>query len=257
MKYLVKIGKAVLIAAIWIGLWWGASALTAKPLLFPSPLAVAKELIRLAGTSQYWLAVLRSLAGVLLGVASAILLAVPLALATSRVGFLRSFLQPLMAVVKATPVASFIILALIFLGAAILPAFSAFLIVFPIVWTNLDEGLRKIDAQLTEVAAVFRMPFGKRLRYLIFPSVKPYFLSACRSSVGLGWKAGIAAEVIAMPLGAIGTMIGEAKQYIRSTEVFALTLTVILFSILIDAGLSALAHFLDKREKGGRDHVEI
>ena len=87
---------------------------------------------------------------------------------------------------------------------------------------------------------MYRFSLSKRLRVLIFPSIKPYFLSACKTSIGLAWKAGVAAEIIAMPQGTIGTMIGEAKLYIMSAEMFAWTLTVVLLSLAIEFGVSAL-----------------
>jgi NitT/TauT family transport system permease protein len=153
-----------------------------------------------------------------------------------------------MAVIKATPVASFIILMLLFLGPVKVPAFITFLIVLPIVWTNLDEGINNIDPLLAEVAKMYRFSLAKRLRVLILPSVKPYFLSACKTAIGLAWKAGVAAEIIAMPKNTIGTMIGEAKLYIMSSEMFAWTLTVVLLSLAIELGVSYLFAKLDAQK---------
>ena len=64
--------------------------------------------------------------------------------------------------------------------------------------------------------------------------------------MGLAWKAGIAAEIIAMPLGTIGTMIGNAKQYIETVDMFAWTLTVILLSLAIEFLFAALLGRLGK-----------
>ena len=174
------------------------------------------------------------------GMISAILFASALVVVTSKVRFVRDLIHPVMAVVKATPVASFIILMLLFFGPVKVPSLITFLIVLPIVWTNLDEGISHIDPQLAEVAKVYRFSLAKRLRVLIFPSVKPYFLSACKTAIGLAWKAGVAAEIIAMPPNTIGTMIGEAKLYIMSAEMFAWTLTVVLLSLIIEFGVSYL-----------------
>ncbi|MBQ5833309.1 MAG: ABC transporter permease subunit, partial [Clostridia bacterium] len=77
-------------------------------------------------------------------------------------------------------------------------------------------------------------------RCLILPSVRPYFISSVRMSIGLAWKAGIAAEIITMPKNSIGTMIGEAKQYIETSVMFAWTLTVIVLSLLIELAVSLL-----------------
>ena len=240
MKMIKKIGRALLVAAFWLGVWALAAHRFGKPLLFPTPLSVIKTLWALLQTKQFYIATGTSLANILLGTLGAIVAACILAVVTSRLRFIRELIHPVMAVVKATPVASFIILMLLFLGPVKVPAFITFLIVLPIVWTNLDQGIQSIDVQLAEVAKLYRFTLIKRLRVLILPSVKPYFLSACRTAIGLAWKAGVAAEIIAMPPNTIGTMIGEAKLYIMSAEMFAWTLTVVLLSLAIEFGVSCL-----------------
>lgn len=196
-------------------------------------------------TKEFYIVTGRSLSNILLGTLSAILCACILVVVTSKIRFVHELIHPVMAVVKATPVASFIILSLLFLGPVKVPAFITFLIVLPIVWTNLDQGVKSIDPQLSEVVEMYRFSLSKRLRVLIFPSIKPYFLSACKTAIGLAWKAGVAAEIIAMPRDTIGTMIGEAKLYIMSAEMFAWTLTVVLLSLVIEFGVSYLFKKLD------------
>lgn len=245
MKTLKKIGRALLVAAFWLCVWALAAHQFGKPLLFPSPLSVIKTLGELLQTKEFYVATGTSLGNILFGTLSAILCACLLVIVTSKIRFVRELIHPVMAVVKATPVASFIILMLLFLGPVKVPSFITFLIVLPIVWTNLDEGIQNIDPQLTEVTKMYRFSLSKRLRVLIFPSVKPYFLSACKTAIGLAWKAGVAAEIIAMPPNTIGTMIGEAKLYIMSAEMFAWTLTVVLLSLAIEFGVSYLFAKLD------------
>ncbi len=235
-----KICRVLLIAAFWILVWEIASWKFEKPLLFPSPGAVFERWWQLLQTAEFYRITANSLWNVLIGILTALLAASLLAVFTHKLSFLRELLLPLMAVIKATPVASIIILTLIFLGSARVPSFITFLIVFPVVWTNLDEGLQNIDRQLLEVAEIYRIPPFKRLQILTLPSVKPYFISACRTSLGLAWKAGIAAEIIAMPPNTIGTMIGDAKLYILTTDMFAWTLTVILLSLAIEYLFAAL-----------------
>ena len=247
MKTLKKIGRTLLVATFWLGVWSLAAHLFGKPLLFPSPISVMKTLWKLLQTKEFYLATATSLGNILFGTLSAILVSCALVIVTTKIRFVRELIQPIIAVVKATPVASFIILMLLFLGPVKVPSFITFLIVLPIVWTNLDQGIQNIDPQLREVATMYRFSLGKRLRLFVFPSIKPYFLSACKTAIGLAWKAGVAAEIIAMPPQTIGTMIGEAKLYIMSTEMFAWTLTVVLLSLVIEIGVSYLFSKLDAK----------
>ncbi|MBR3894953.1 MAG: ABC transporter permease subunit [Clostridia bacterium] len=247
MKALKKAARILLVAAFWIGVWALAAWGVGKPLLLPSPVAVAGKLWELMQTAEFYLVTLNSLSNVAIGILFAILGGSLLAILTFRSRLLRELILPLMTVIKSTPVASFIILAFLWIGSANVPSFITLLIVLPVVWTNLDEGLSQIDPQLSEVAKVFRMSFGRRMRLLILPSVKPYFISACRASLGLAWKAGIAAEIITMPRHHIGTMIGEGKLYLETTDMFAWTVTVILLSLVIELLFTSLLKRLDRK----------
>jgi NitT/TauT family transport system permease protein len=234
MKTLKKIGRALLVAAFWLGVWALAAYRFGKPLLFPSPLSVLKTLGELLQTKEFYLITANSIGNILLGTLTATLCAILLAALTSYIRFLRELIHPVMAVVKATPVASFIILMLLFLGPVKVPAFITFLIVLPIVWTNLDQGIQSIDPQLREVATMYRFSLVKRLRVLIFPSVKPYFLSACKTAIGLAWKAGVAAEVLALPKASVGYMIYNAKMYLEQVDLYAWTVAIIGFSVILE-----------------------
>ncbi len=247
MKILKRICRALLVLLFWGGVWAAASWYIGVPLLFPSPKTVILRLWELMQTPEFYQITARSLWNILHGILIALGGGIGIALLTSRILLLREVILPFMTVIKATPVASFIVLALIFIGSAKVPTFITILIVLPVVWTNLDEGYRRIDPQLKEMTALYRFSLFKRLRYLILPSVKPYFLSACRTSVGLAWKAGVAAEIIAMPRETIGTMIGEAKLYLATEDMFAWTLLVVVLSLIIESVFSLL--FRDRRRQ--------
>ena len=250
MKLFQRICRILLIAAFWIGLWAFAAWRVGKPLLVPSPAAVLTRLLELAQTKEFYTVVGNSLWNVLSGILIAVLGGCLLAFVTAHFRLLRDLLLPIMTAIKATPVASFIILAMIWIGAARVPTFITVLIVLPLIWTNLDVGTSKIDPQLTEVARAYRMPLWRRWRFLTLPSLKPYFVSACRASLGLAWKAGVAAEIIASPRYTIGTMIGDAKQYILTADMFAWTLTVILLSLVIEFVFAALLRRIGKEPDG-------
>ena len=249
MKQLKRILRILLIVAFWCGIWAIAAWAVGKPMLLPSPMTVLKTLWGLLQTSDFYLITARSLLNITVGLLIGIALGVLLAILTSRLAFLRELILPLMTVVKATPVASFIILALIWIGSAWVPSFITVLIVLPVIWTNLDVGFGKIDPGLLEVTRIYRFSFSKQLKLLYLPSLKPYFSSSVRTSLGLAWKAGIAAEIIAMPKNSIGTMIGEAKLYIETPVMFAWTLTVILLSLVIEFFFNYLWRKFDTQTK--------
>lgn len=261
-KYLkagTKICRVIFATAFWVLLWWFAAYRYGKPLLFPSPKEVFPTLWEMLQTPEFYKITAASLKNIFIGFLSAIGLGTVLAIFTSYIPFLRDLISPFMTVVKATPVASFVVLVWILIGAEKIPALITALIVLPIVWTNLDVGFHSVDQQLREVTKVYQFSHLKALRLLVLPTVAPYWISACRTALGLAWKAGVAAEIIAMPKGTIGKMIGEAKIYILTEEVFAWTLTIIVLSILIEFVFSALLNKLLKKmpHTGGSVNADI
>ena len=177
-----------------------------------------------------------------------------LAVFTQRYRLLRALLSPVMAAVRSTPVASFIILALVWMGRDVLPAFIAALMVLPVIWANVGTGIESTDHDLLEVARVFGFGRARTAVRVYIPSVMPYFISACRSSLGLGWKAGIAAEVLTVPALSIGRMLYESKLYLETTDLFAWTLVVIVCSMVIDTAVMAAIGRLGKKYRWEAAH---
>lgn len=221
--------------AAWLLAWQGGSMALAAAyphggLLLASPVRAALRLLELLPSAAFWRAVgnssLRIFGGFLLSCALAVLLA---ALAAGR-PWLRDLLAPPVAVVKATPVASFIILALVWLDSGSLSLFISGLMVFPPVYLNVLEGLRRTDRKLLELARVYRVPFRRRVWGIYLPQVLPYFRSAASLALGLCWKAGAAAEVIGLPAGTIGERLYTAKVYLQTPDLFAWTAVILILA---------------------------
>ena len=136
-----------------------------------------------------------------------------------------------MTAIKAVPVASFIILVLIWVPSRNLSVVISFLMVLPIVYTNVLNGIRSMDGQLLEMARVFRVPLSRRIRYIYLSQLLPFLRTAFSLSLGLCWKAGIAAEVIGIPDGSIGERLYESKVYLQTADLFAWTLVIVALSI--------------------------
>lgn len=236
------------VAAFWLVVWEFFARAINQEILLPSVTEVAGTLVHLWGTKAFWMSVLASLLRVLLGFSAAVAAGTLLAVITCRVKLLHTLLSPVLHIVRAAPVASFIILAYFWIETDLLPAFIAFLMVVPMVWANVGQGIRQTDRKLLEMARVYRLGQGKTLRHVWLPSVKPYFLAACTTGLGFAWKSGIAAEVICSPDLAIGTELRDAKAYLETPEVFAWTVTVVVLSVLLERVLLRLVH---RNKKGG------
>lgn len=234
INILKKTLKAVAVFAFWLLVWELISLSVDSQIIVPSPLSVAKRLIELASNGVYWKTVLYSIARILLGFILAVLSGTVIAVVTCRVRILDMLFSPLLTVVRSTPVASFIILALIWLNKQLIPVFISFLMVFPIIYGNVSAGIKNIDRELLEMAKVFHIKKRHIIFKLAIPSVAPYFSAGSKTALGLAWKSGVAAEVLCTPLFSIGKMLYESKIYIETTDVFAWTVTIIIISMIIE-----------------------
>lgn len=246
---LLKVFRRLALLVFWLAVWWVASLAVGKELLLPGPAAVTQKLLDLAGAEAFWLTLAKSILRVLTGILSGVILGTGAGLLTHKSRLAGELLSPVMTLLKSTPVASFIILALVWLGRSVVPVFIAGLMVLPVVWANTAAGLAGIDVQLLELAKVFSFPRMKTLRRIVWPSLLPYLRSSLRSALGLGWKAGIAAEVLTVPPYSIGKSIYEAKLYLETTELFAWTAAVVLLSFLIERVLLRLAGGVARKER--------
>ncbi len=226
--------RGLLVALFWIGVWQAASMLVGKPVLFASPLDTLKALLALVPRGDYWLAVAGSLGRIALGFGLALLLGLLTGVAAYRSSLMKTLLSPLLTLMKTVPVASFIILVLVWFGSKQLAVIVALLVVFPQIYFSTLSGLSSRDSELLELSRVFRVP-ARRVAWQVYrPALMPYLKGACASALGMSWKAGIAAEVIGTPLHSIGEQMYLSKVYMATAELFAWTLTVILLSLLFE-----------------------
>lgn len=233
-------------ALAWLGVWQLASALIDEPLFFPSLTSVLKTLALLLGRSEFYIALANSFAHIMLGYLGSVIIGAALAALAAASKVVRELLRPLMSVIKATPVASFIVLALILVSSKNLSALIAFLMAVPIVYTNTLSGVLAIDKAMFEAADVYGMDGVTRFRYIYFPETFPYFKAGCGVALGLSWKAGVAAEVIGLAANSIGGKLYDAKIYLNIPELFSYTLVIVLISIIFEKLISLFLEWLYK-----------
>ncbi len=237
--------------AVWLLLWQLLSLRLGEVLLLPSPLSVAKRLTELSLTLGFWSSVLFSFGRIAGGFLLGLLLGAIGAAGSARFWAMREFLAPAMALIKASPVASFTILLLIWVPSRNLSAVITLLMVLPIIYTNLLAGISATDPQLLEMAELFGVGRAGKLRCIYLSQLLPFLRSACALSLGLCWKAGVAAEVIGIPAGSIGERLYQAKIFLDTPDLFAWTVVIVLMSLLFGklflALLDAAVHAVERR----------
>lgn len=222
------------ILLFWLFLWHLASLAVQNQILLVGPLDALKALAVQLASPASWGALWFSFGRISLGFFMAFLAG----LLTGSLAFWKplagEILEPAIQFMKSVSVASFVILALIWTGAENLSVFISFLVVYPVIHINTLAGLSHADPGLLEMARVFRVPVWRQALSIYRISLYPYLESALKTSLGMGFKSGIAAEVIGVPGGSIGEGLYMAKIYLSTADLFAWTLMIIAVSSVFE-----------------------
>ncbi len=246
---------ALLAAGFWLCVWQAASLCIGQRLLLASPVEVCRALLRLLPTAAFWQRAAFSAARIIGGFVLALAAGAFFGVCAAASRWAEALLRPPMLAIRTVPVASFIILALLWLrGTGGLSVFISFLMVLPVVYENVLAGIRAADETLLEMAAVFRVPLWRRMRALYAPAVLPYFRSACAVGLGLCWKSGVAAEVIGISGGSIGEALYNAKLLFATDELLAWTAIIVLLSLAFERLFLRLLQCAERRLMGGAAH---
>lgn len=234
-----KIRQAAILL-FWLLMWQAAAAVIDNDIIFVGPADVAVSLFTQAGTGAFYRTIFTSLSRICLGFLSAFFAALILGSLSCRFSFLRELLSPVMLFFKSVPVASFVILALIWMGSKNLSVFISFVVVLPMIYTATLSGLKSADKELLEMAQVFRLPLLKRIKAIYLPALIPYLMSSVSTALGMSIKSGVAAEVIGVPDFSIGARLYTAKIYLSTADLFAWTLVIIGAAWLFERGFLQL-----------------
>lgn len=239
--------RKVFLVLMWLMLWQIISEIVGKELLIASPASVFRSLLQLSIQGSFWTSIWFTFIRISLGFLLGMILGVSLGVLAGKSYVLREIFSVPMVIIKSVPVASFIIIALIWINSKNLSIFISFLMVLPIFYSNTIKGIECVDKQLLQMGYVFKVTFWKKLKFIYVPEVMPYFISAANVALGLCWKAGIAAEVIGIPSGSIGEKLYQAKIFLNTSELFAWTIVIIFISIIFEKTFSFLLSIFQRK----------
>lgn len=240
-----KFLKIICIATFWILVWEIASRLVSRNnelllLILPSPFTVFKKWCELAFTLPFikatFFTLLRIFSGFILGLLFGILFGV----VTHISKIVYSLFSPILKIIRSVPVVAIIILMYLFFESSTLPILIVSLMVIPIIWQTVHDGLNGTDIKLIEMAKVFSLSNTQTLIKVKLPHIYPTLVTAGVNALGLAWKSGVAAEVICLPNISLGTLLWQGKGNVDYDVVYAITITVIVLSILIEFFLKFL-----------------
>ena len=231
--------RIVFATLFWIAVWYLAALAIGSELFLPYPHTTFQAFFRLLGETVFWKSIGNSFVSIITGCLCGIAIGILLASLAAIAELIKAVILPFITILRATPVASIIILIYVIVRKLRLDLSTvSFLIVMfmviPIVYANLYTAFMSFDKKLTEVAKVYRFPLWKKIKIVYYPQIRPYLFAAISNALGFAWKAGVAAEVICGLAFTIGQNLADAKSNLEMDLLFGWTITVVLLSLLFE-----------------------
>jgi NitT/TauT family transport system permease protein len=244
------IGERLALVAAVIAIWW-ASSLSVPHYILPGPARVWDAFRLIVANGDLWNNLGITLWRVAVGFVVGALVALPFGIvlgANKRAG---EFFEPVIPVLNTVSSAIWAIFAIIWFGISnATTIFVVFMTAMPLIITNVWQGTRAVNADFIELAQVLRMPQWKVMTKIYLPTILPYFFSGARLAFGFSWRVSLVAETIGSSSG-VGYRLRQSADLIRTDQVFAWTLTMIIMMATIEMGmLKPLENYLFRWKKG-------
>ena len=244
------VAQRLALVAVVGGLWW-LSSLSVPHYILPGPTRVWDALRLIIANGDLWNNLGITLWRVAVGFVVAALIGLPFGIllgANQRAG---EFFEPVIPVLNTVSSAIWAIFAIIWFGISnATTIFVVFMTAMPLIITNVWQGTRTVNADFIELAQVLRMPRRKVMTKIYLPTILPYFFSGARLAFGFSWRVSLVAETIGSSSG-VGYRLRQAADLIRTDQVFAWTMTLVIMMATIEMGLlKPLETYLFRWKKG-------
>jgi len=229
-----RAAATVLSIFLYVAAWKILSLVIGRAVILPPPEDVLRQTILFLGSAHSWKMILASSLRGLAGFFISLALGLITGLLSGNSRFFRWFSDPFLISIRSIPVLSLILLAIIWFPTEIVPVFICFLVIFPVVAGSVASGVRQVDRELLEMAAVYDKSPWSIMINITLPGIAPYLFSAVSTGLGLTWKSVVAAEILSMPREGIGSAMQTAQLQLNTDQLFSWTLIVVLLAGLCE-----------------------
>lgn len=221
-------------------IWKTLSLIVDKEIIIPSPESTFREMIRISSHPNFLTAIFNTLRRAIIGFIIALGLGLSLGMLSGFYKPVYILLKPFVLINKAMPTMAMILLALIWLESEKAPILVGFVIIFPIIYENVVQGIRNVDVKLVEMMDIYDVDRFTKFKDLYIPSIRSFLHGATVAAMGLNLKIVVAAEVLSQPRISMGTSFQIERANLNTAGVFAWALITIILAAILEQGLKVL-----------------
>lgn len=215
---------------IFILLWFFISLKINSEIVFPNILTIIKKLIEIILEKSFYKDLFLSLIRVFITFILSFLLAIIFGILSGIFSSIRYMLMPIINFIRTIPTIPLILVAIIWFDNNTVPIFVSMLVIFPIMYDAVVNGIINVDKNLIDMSLSYNVSLKTQIISLYIPSIKPYILTSISQSMGITWKSILAAEILALPSLGIGSKLYESHLYLDTVSLFAYCLIAVIFN---------------------------
>lgn len=220
-------------AVLWEGLSHLAPYLGIPPFAVPSLLKIAKSI-----TAITPLDIVVTLARVIGALAASFVIGLALAMAMYRSETLHNYLHPMVRILMAVPVVSWILFAVLwFPGVEFRIGFVLVVVCGPVFLIDTIDAMRNVPRELRQMMRSFRPTTFQFFVKLMLPAIVPTIFTSWKVNISLAIRVVTIAELVGAVTG-IGHQLSMAQELFSVADVFAWTIVLVVLLFLLEGLLS-------------------
>ncbi len=240
--WLAPLSLAVVVVSIW---WLATNLRPVEPWMFPTPQAFLSKFVTLVSQGWVWNRVAVTAGEAVIGAIVGTAVALPLAWGIFNSEFVRAGVEPFLGATQAIPAIAIAPILVLWLGNGFTPiiVLCALITFFPVL-VSTTVGLRQMDPDVTDAAALDGASGWAMIRYIEAPMAAPAMLAGIRNGFALSVTGAIVGEMVMGGAG-LGQVLTQQRHNLDTAGMFV---TVALLSTLA-MSLYGVIYALERRAK--------
>ncbi|MBE7088369.1 MAG: ABC transporter permease subunit [Clostridiales bacterium] len=231
-------------------LWQVCFFIVGNDYLVPSLNDTVTEFFTLFSEAFFWKAFLNTFLRVLSAFAVSFILGAVCSILSVFFKPFNSFINPIITILRALPTMAALLIILLWLSPKTAPVLICVLVLFPLIYTQINAQINAIDSGILQMAKVYNLPFYKRLTKIYLPLTLPGIFLYSGSNLSFAIKIVVSAEVMANTLTALGGLMQTANLYLQTSRLAALTIVAVILGLLIEGFFALLYKVIFKWKRG-------
>jgi len=231
-------------------LWEIGATLVDSEFVLAKPLLTFEKMFIMLSNNTFWLYFLNTIGRTLMSYIESIIWAFIFAMLSFCFEPLKKILGIFVSIFRALPTLAVVLILVIWFGSDRTPVIISYMIVMPILYSAIINGMEVIDLDVIDMA---RLDGASKLRLMIFFYL-PLSINGCKtvlsSTISMNIKLIVAAEIIAHKLQSLGGLMNEARNYYEIADLLSLTFITVIVALMLEKIFSIIFIQINKKILG-------